>query len=192
MAEGDFGSRGRTAEDDYFYKKDRELIESEMAAQIRINDPGLIDDLKELGFTPETVKVLPLMPIVQLAWAEGGVSAAERTLLVSLARNRGIAEGRRRDHRGRHHALLRAHRRGIGRHLRHRPCVVRRTGDAGPDRRRAEKALVDVLAHQPRRTPSPRPIACPFASLVGARKAVLLEPVLLLRPSRGTLRRLVP
>jgi hypothetical protein len=105
MAEGDFGNRARTAEDDYFYKKDRELIEkfrkaaadekarSEMAAQIRINDPGLIDDLKELGFTPETVKVLPLMPIVQLAWAEGGVSSAERTLLVSLARNRGIAEG---------------------------------------------------------------------------------------------------
>ena len=64
-----------------------------MAAQIRINDPGLIKDLGELGFTPETVKVLPLMPIVQLAWAEGGVSPEERKLLVSLARNRGISEG---------------------------------------------------------------------------------------------------
>jgi len=106
MVDGDFGGgRARAAEDDYFYKKDRELIEkfrqaaadektrSEMAAQIRINDPGLIEDLKALGFTPETVKVLPLMPIVQLAWAEGGVSPAERTLLVSLARDRGIAEG---------------------------------------------------------------------------------------------------
>ena len=88
MSEGDYGARTRAMEDDYFYKKDRELIEkmrkaaadekarSEMAAQIRINDPGLIKDLGELGFTPETVKVLPLMPIVQLAWAEGGVSAA--------------------------------------------------------------------------------------------------------------------
>jgi hypothetical protein len=105
MSEGDYGNRPHAMEDDYFYKKDRELIEkmrraaadekarSEMAAQIRINDPGLIKDLGELGFTPETVKVLPLMPIVQLAWAEGGVSADERKLVVSLARNRGINEG---------------------------------------------------------------------------------------------------
>jgi len=105
MSEGDYGNRPHAMEDDYFYKKDRELIEkmrraaadekarSEMAAQIRINDPGLIKDLGELGFTPETVKVLPLMPIVQLAWAEGGVLTEERKLLVSLARNRGISEG---------------------------------------------------------------------------------------------------
>ena len=98
-------SGSRAAENDYFYKKDRELIEkmrkaaaddkarSELAARIRINEPGLIKDLQELGFTPETVKVLPLMPIVKLAWAEGGVSPAERKLLVSLARDRGIAEG---------------------------------------------------------------------------------------------------
>ena len=46
-----------------------------------------------MGFTPETVRVLPLMPIVQLAWAEGGVSPEERKLLVSLARDRGIDEG---------------------------------------------------------------------------------------------------
>src|SRR5688572_3865515 len=103
MSERDFGNK--SIEDDYFYKRDRELIEKmrkaaaneqarkEMAAQIRINDPGLIKDLEDLGFTPETVKVLPLMPIVQLAWAEGGVSAEERKLLVSLARNRHIAEG---------------------------------------------------------------------------------------------------
>lgn len=105
MAERDVGARSRAAEDEYFYKKDRELIEklrkaaaeekarSEMAARIRINEPSLIKDLEALGFTPETVRVLPLMPIVQLAWAEGGVSPAERKLLVSLARARGIDEG---------------------------------------------------------------------------------------------------
>jgi hypothetical protein len=103
MTDRDFGSR--RSEDEYFYKKDRELIEkmrkaaadeqrrSEMAARIRINEPGLVKDLEDLGFTPETVKVLPLMPIVKLAWAEGGVSAEERKLLVSLARDRGVEEG---------------------------------------------------------------------------------------------------
>lgn len=104
MVDSDYGGR-RTTEDEYFYKKDRELIDkmrkvaadekarSEMAARIRINEPGLIKELGELGFTPETVRVLPLVPIVKLAWAEGGISPAERKLLISLARERGIAEG---------------------------------------------------------------------------------------------------
>ena len=57
MTDRDFGA-GRAMEDNYFHKKDRELIEkmrraaadekarSEMAAQIRIDDPGLIKDLR--------------------------------------------------------------------------------------------------------------------------------------------------
>jgi hypothetical protein len=37
--------------------------------------------------------VLPLVPIVQMAWAEGGITQAERTLLMEVARERGIAAG---------------------------------------------------------------------------------------------------
>ena len=44
-------------------------------------------------FTPDTVSLLPLVPVVQVAWAEGGVTAAERTALVTLARSRGIEAG---------------------------------------------------------------------------------------------------
>jgi hypothetical protein len=33
------------------------------------------------------------VPAIQVAWAEGGVSQAERHLIVKLARARGIAEG---------------------------------------------------------------------------------------------------
>ena len=58
-----------------------------------LQDPALIKELEELGFTPETVALLPLMPLVQMAWAEGGVSDAERKLIVQLARARGMAEG---------------------------------------------------------------------------------------------------
>jgi hypothetical protein len=43
--------------------------------------------------------LLPLVPVVQMAWAEGGVSAAERGLLVKLARVRGIQEGSAADRR---------------------------------------------------------------------------------------------
>jgi hypothetical protein len=106
MSEGDFlDDRRRASEDDYFRKKDRELVEkmraaaaadrakSELSARTGLNDPALLAELAALGFTPETVSVLPLVPIVEMAWAEGGISEAERRLLVTLARGRGIAEG---------------------------------------------------------------------------------------------------
>ena len=97
--------RKRASEEDYFRKQDQELIEkmrraaaasraqSEMSAKTGLKDPALIAELGALGFTPETISLLPLVPIIQIAWAEGGVSPEERTLLVTLARGRGIAEG---------------------------------------------------------------------------------------------------
>jgi hypothetical protein len=97
--------RASESEEDHFRKKDRELIErmrqaaeserarTEMSAKTGLNDPELLRDLEELGFTPETIGVLPLVPIVQMAWAEGGITSAERQLLVGFARERNIAEG---------------------------------------------------------------------------------------------------
>ena len=106
MAEYDaFSERKKAHEEDYFRKKDRELIEKmkeaaaadrakrELGAKTGIAEPAVLQELHELGFTPETVVLLPLVPVVQMAWAEGGVTPAERKLLVELARSRGIAEG---------------------------------------------------------------------------------------------------
>jgi hypothetical protein len=97
--------RGRALEEDYFRKKDRELIEKmravdaaakarkDLGASTGLSDPALLDELQALGFTPETVPLLPLIPLVRVAWAEGGVSAQERKMLVDLARARGITAG---------------------------------------------------------------------------------------------------
>ena len=97
--------RGRALEEDYFRKKDRELIEKmraadaaakarkELGASTGLSDPALLDELQQLGFTPETVPLLPLIPLVRVAWAEGGVSAQERKMILDLARARGIAAG---------------------------------------------------------------------------------------------------
>lgn len=106
MSEHEFlDERRRASEDDYFRKRDRELIEkmrlaaaaerdrSELSAKTGLDDPALVSELQELGFTPETLPVLPLVPIVQMAWAEGGITPAERTLLIKVARERGIGEG---------------------------------------------------------------------------------------------------
>jgi hypothetical protein len=95
----------REHEEDYFRKLDRELIErmrkaaadeaarGPLSAQTGIQDPQLLGDIAALGFSAETVSLLPLVPILQVAWADQGVSPAERKLIVDLARLRGVTEG---------------------------------------------------------------------------------------------------
>jgi hypothetical protein len=58
-----------------------------------ISDLAMLAELLDLGFTSDTIVLLPLVPVIELAWAEGGVTPAERQLLVSLARRRGVEEG---------------------------------------------------------------------------------------------------
>ena len=100
----------RAREDEHFRKKDRELIEklrrADAEARARraleqetgLHDPAMLAELSLLGFTPETIALLPLIPVLQVAWAEGGVTAAERALIVNLARSRGITAGSASDH----------------------------------------------------------------------------------------------
>ena len=106
MSEHDaLADRGRALEEEYFRKKDRELVEKmkaaaaaerargEMGRETGLEDPALLQELQDRGFTPQTVALLPLVPVLETAWAEGGVTAAERALVVKLARTRGISEG---------------------------------------------------------------------------------------------------
>jgi hypothetical protein len=97
--------RGRALEEDYFRKRDLELIEKirkagaaeqvrkDLGRQAGLDDPQLLQELQDLGFTPETVGLLPLVPIIQIAWAEGGITKAERELILRLARSRGVEVG---------------------------------------------------------------------------------------------------
>lgn len=97
--------RGRSLEEEYFRNKNRELIEKmqreaaddrarqELEAKTGLHDPELIRELQALGFTAETVSLLPLVPVIRVAWAEGGVTMEERQEIMRFARSRGIAEG---------------------------------------------------------------------------------------------------
>jgi hypothetical protein len=97
--------RGRALEEEYFRKRDRELVEKMRAAaeandarkalgdKTGLTDPAVLAELQELGFTPETAVLLPIVPVLQVAWAEGGVTKEERTVLLTLAKARGITEG---------------------------------------------------------------------------------------------------
>jgi len=95
-----FKERGRALEDEYFHRKERELIarmrerataESErqrIGATTGVADAQLLQDLQDLGYTAETITLLHLMPLVQMAWAEGHVSMRERDLIIEAARAR--------------------------------------------------------------------------------------------------------
>ncbi|MEN3339927.1 MAG: hypothetical protein V7647_3603 [Acidobacteriota bacterium] len=95
----------RAQEEEYFRKKDRELIENLRRAdaiarerlaleqETGIHDPEMLGELAELGFHPDTIALLPLVPVLQVAWAKAGVSTPERRLILNLARSRGIAPG---------------------------------------------------------------------------------------------------
>jgi hypothetical protein len=100
-----FADRGRSLEEEYFHRKEKEVIEKmrvraaseeqrrRLGEHAGVADEEVLRDLQELGYTPETVMLLHLVPLVQTAWAEGGVSQKERDLIVKAARSRGIDPG---------------------------------------------------------------------------------------------------
>ena len=58
----------------------------DMAQVIGVADEEILREIHEFGFTCETVKLLYLVPIVQIAWAEGKVTSRERKLIFEAAR----------------------------------------------------------------------------------------------------------
>jgi hypothetical protein len=104
-----FDERKRGMEEEYFRKKEQDLVarmrrqgelEAErqrMAEVIGVSDQDVLRDLQELGYTPDTVMLLHLAPLVQVAWAGGNVTRRERELIIGMARSRGIEEGSRAD-----------------------------------------------------------------------------------------------
>jgi hypothetical protein len=97
--------RRRALEEQYFQKREQELLEKlrrrgeeaagrrRLAEQTGVADEEILQDLQQLGYTPDTVMLLHLVPLLQMAWAEGSVSDRERSLILEAARSRGIVEG---------------------------------------------------------------------------------------------------
>jgi len=100
-----FTDRKRAQEEEYFRKKEKELIEKmrrhaeleaerqQMGQALGIADEDLLKDLQELGYNRDTVMLLHLVPLVHIAWAEGSVSGSERKLILEVAQSRNITEG---------------------------------------------------------------------------------------------------
>jgi hypothetical protein len=95
-------TRERALENEYFRRKDRELIDKlrqqgrkerdrrGLEEQLDTHDPALLDALQAEGITPENLALLHLTPLIEVAWAEGEVTPRERELVLALAARRGV------------------------------------------------------------------------------------------------------
>lgn len=92
----------RAHEEEYFHRQDQKLIEqmrdklareqavADIKAETGLADEALLARLAELGVKKETIPVLHLMPLVQVAWADGEIQAGERELLMEAADSTGV------------------------------------------------------------------------------------------------------
>jgi len=55
-----------------------------------IRDEAVLDRLMELDITAESLAALELVPLVFVAWADGGIQAEERQVISALAKAAGI------------------------------------------------------------------------------------------------------
>ncbi len=95
----------RNREDQYFLKQEQMRMEemrrqSEREAETRrlmeafgIRDQDLVRELSDAGFDIDTFRVLYLVPLIQVAWSDGGVSPSERDKVLEIAGLHGIKAG---------------------------------------------------------------------------------------------------
>lgn len=94
-----FDELTRSREAEYFARRDQELIEemkqrrgkhAALAEHVGTNDPEILQALTDLGFVPETADLLHLLPLVEVAWADGSVSSSEHRSVLAAAATRGV------------------------------------------------------------------------------------------------------
>jgi tellurite resistance protein len=97
-----FKDRERANEAAYFRQQDAKLLDSlrarapldEIASAIgdklQVDNPELLERVRQLGLKPETAPALLLAPLVQVAWAEGKITRDEQDVVLRLAQARGV------------------------------------------------------------------------------------------------------
>ena len=76
-------------------RSDPTLHIASILAALNLSDRQLAERMLLLGFDAETASVLYLLPLIQVAWANGSVSRAERAQILRILRLREIPEGSR-------------------------------------------------------------------------------------------------
>jgi hypothetical protein len=105
-----FRDRGLAEEAAYFHQQDAKLLEKlrqkarlgdvahALADKLHADEPALLERIKKLGVRLDTGSAFILAPLLEVAWADGDVSHAERNAILHLAEQRGVVPGSA-DHR---------------------------------------------------------------------------------------------
>jgi hypothetical protein len=99
------GDRKKALEDSFFARQNQQLVEKMRATQQKreartglaevsgISDDAVLDKLVELGIGPDTWAALSLVPLVEVAWADGRLDDKERRAVLSAAEANGVVSG---------------------------------------------------------------------------------------------------
>lgn len=105
MSDDFLGDRRKALEDSFFAKENRKLLDrmraerekanavEALARQTKIKDTAVLERMVELGIDPATWAALSLVPLVEVAWADGEVQSKEREAILAAAAEQGIAPG---------------------------------------------------------------------------------------------------
>ncbi|MGH0028148.1 MAG: hypothetical protein ACQGVC_00025 [Myxococcota bacterium] len=107
MSKNEFlGDRKKALENEFFVKENARLLEKlrqeklrvaakeELAEASGIRDEALLDHLLDLEIGPDTWTALSLVPLVEIAWADGHLDERERGAILQAAANTGVRPGR--------------------------------------------------------------------------------------------------
>jgi hypothetical protein len=94
----------RALEDSFFAKENERILKELRAASVReekkkefreylnIENEELLDALVNLAVEPETLVAFTLVPLVEVAWADGEIHPKERDAIIKAAVERGVDE----------------------------------------------------------------------------------------------------
>lgn len=104
MSDRILGDRGKALEEMFFAKESEKLrkalqekgeaknkIEA-LSAMSGITNDAVLEQLVALDIRSETLAALSLVPLVEVAWADGNVDVSERSAILSAAEDSGISD----------------------------------------------------------------------------------------------------
>jgi len=97
--------RGRALENQFYEKENQEKLaamkekldtqrsKDELRKASGMSDDAVLDQLVTLGLRANTIAALSLVPLIQVAWADGTIQDNERTAILQGAHGKGLEEG---------------------------------------------------------------------------------------------------
>ena len=97
MSKDFLDDREKALETEFFRRQEQELLgqlraritaeseKRELADELSVSDPDLLDELVKLGIEAETITAMSLVPIIAVGWADGKLDDRERDAILSAA-----------------------------------------------------------------------------------------------------------